>query len=75
MTDVALIALLDTLLPGDEALPVFSRAEIDLAPFEASPLLTAIDQAAFARATATERNRLLREVERSAPDAFRSFLG
>ena len=77
MTDVALIALLDTLLPGDEALPAFSRAEIDLTAFEVSavPLLAAIDQAAFVRATVTDRSRLLREVERSMPDAFRIFLG
>jgi hypothetical protein len=77
MTNVALIALLDTLLPGDEALPAFSRAEIDLALFEApaAPLLVAIDQAAFARATVTERVGLVREVERGAPDALRAFLG
>ena len=76
MTDIALTALLDTLLPGDEVLPPFSRAEIDPARFEASatPLLAAIDQAAFVRATVTDRIGLLRQVEQEVPDAFRIFL-
>lgn len=77
MTDMALIALLDTLLPGDDVLPAFSCAEIDPARFEmsAAPLFAAIDPAAFARATVADRVALLRGVEQDAPDAFRLLLG
>jgi hypothetical protein len=77
MTDAVLIALLDTLLPGDDVLPAFSRAEIDAAHLEtsAAPLLEAIDQAAVARMTVEDRLALLRKTELSAPDAFRAFLG
>ena len=77
MTDMALIALLDTLLPGDDVLPAFSCAEIDPARFEmsAAPLLAAIDPAAFARATVADRVALLRGVQQDAPDAFQLLLG
>lgn len=70
----ALIALLDTLLPGDDVLPPFSRAEIDLTRLDASALLASIDQLAFVRATSEERVALLQQAEQSAPDAFRAFL-
>lgn len=80
MTNVALIALLDTLLPGNEGaapLPAFSQAGIDLDLLEASaqPVLAAMDQVAFARGSTADRVALLREIERSLPDAFRTFLG
>ena len=80
MTDVALIALLDTLLPGDEAatpLPAFSQAGIDPALLAASaqPVLAAMDQVAFTRGSSADRVALLQEIERSLPDAFRIFLG
>lgn len=76
MTNDVLLELLDTLLPGDEALPAFSRADIDPARLAApaGPLLAAIDQA-FVRATAADRIERLREIERNVPEAFRVFLG
>jgi hypothetical protein len=80
MTNVALGALLDTLLPGDDdaaPLPAFSQAEIDPALLEAAarPLIAAVDQAAFIRATVADRTALMQEIERNLPDAFRVFLG
>jgi hypothetical protein len=80
MTDVVLIALLDTLLPGDHGdgpLPAFSQAGIDPVLLEAAarPVLAALDGAAFTRATATDRIALLQEIERSLPDAFQALLG
>lgn len=80
MTDITLLALLDTLLPGDDGaapLPAFSRAGIDPVSLEAAaqPILAAIDQAAFARGTTADRVVLLREIERHAPEAFRALLG
>ena len=84
MTRPLLIALLDTLLPGDDGgpdgvapLPAFSQAEIDPAPFEvaAQPLIAAIDHAAFMRGTAADRATTLLALEQSAPDRFRAFLG
>lgn len=76
MTNAVLLALLDTLLPGNEALPAFSRADIDPARLEApaGPLLAAIDQE-FAHATVADRIERLREIERNMPEAFRVFLG
>lgn len=76
MTDTPLLALLDTLLPGDAKLPAFSSAEIDPAPLAASvaPILTAIDQAAFLRETPAARVALVQRIERDSPEAFRAFL-
>ena len=80
MSNIALLALLDTLLPGYDGaapLPAFSRAEIDPAGLEVSaqPILAAIDEPAFARGTIADRVALLRQIERHMPDAFRIFLG
>jgi hypothetical protein len=81
MTNIALIAVLDTLLPGDDdgaaPLPAFSQAEIDPVALvvSAAPLLAAIDQPAFMRATVTDRIALLRKIEHSNPEVFRTFLG
>jgi hypothetical protein len=79
MTDIALIALLDALLPGDAEtppLPAFSQAGIDPALFEAAaqPLLAVLDQKALVYGTAADRVAMLRTLEQSAPEAFRSFL-
>lgn len=80
MSDTLLIAVLDTLLPGDAAaapLPAFSQADIDCAHLAtpAAPILAAIDRAAFAQGTKTDRIAELQKIERSAPEAFRTFLG
>lgn len=79
-----LMAILDTLLPGDDGgaagaapLPRGSGAGLDLASLElaAQPILDGIDPAQFEQATAAERVAALRNVEQAVPDAYRDFLG
>jgi len=81
MTPEFLAAVIDTLLPGDDALPSGTRAGVALATQGGvhESVLTAISvQAggsdAFARATEDTRVSALRQVERADPDAFRAFV-
>ncbi|HEV8388598.1 MAG TPA: hypothetical protein VGQ35_02085 [Dongiaceae bacterium] len=80
MTRVMLLAVLDTLLPGDEGeppLPNASEAALDLKKLErlAEPVVAALaDSDGFLMASATDRVARLRAVEQSAPDAFKALL-
>lgn len=79
MKDALLLAVLDTLLPGDDGvppLPSASRAGLDIAPLEASaqPLLDRIDAAHFLAVSGAERAKALRSVEHAAPAEFRRLL-
>ncbi len=82
MSDALLIAVLDTLLPGDDgaagrvALPPASRIVSDLAPLQslAQPVLDLLAPAGFLSAGAATRADMLRALERSAPERFRSLL-
>ncbi|HWA50772.1 MAG TPA: hypothetical protein VG742_21070, partial [Dongiaceae bacterium] len=72
MTSPALIALLDTLLPGDAPLPPFSQAGVDPSQFAeaARPILGAIDGMAFQTNAAAEVQRIAQVL----PDEFRILL-
>jgi hypothetical protein len=80
MTPDFLAAVIDTLLPGDDALPSGTRAGLDPAAYIASH--RAVYDAFAAQAGGTEifvaderaRATILQTVERAAPDAFRSLL-
>lgn len=80
MTRVMLLAVLDTMLPGDAGqppLPALSGAELDLATLErlAEPVVAALaDRDAFLMAAPADRVALLRVVELNVPDAFRALL-
>jgi hypothetical protein len=81
MTSAFLAALLDTLLPGERPLPRGSAAGLDLrAVIEAHrPTLDAIavragGADAFANASEAERIAVLKEIERTLPDPFRTLL-
>lgn len=82
MSDALLIAVLDTLLPGDDGaagpapLPCASRIVSDLAPLQslAQPLLDGLAAVEFLSADQTTRADMLRALERSAPKRFRSLL-
>lgn len=79
MTSDAFLALLDTLLPGDEGdprLPPFSQAGIDATSLVAAaqPLLARIDQDAFLKACADDGVATVRKIEQDSPDAFRALL-
>ena len=80
MTRVMLLAMLDTLLPGDEAeppLPSASEAALDLKNLErlAEPVVSALgDSDGFLMASPADRVARLRAVEQSAPDAFKALL-
>ena len=80
MTRVMLLAVLDTLLPGDEGeppLPSASEAALDLKNLEplAEPVAAALgDSDGFLMASAVDRVTRLHAVERAAPDAFKALL-
>jgi len=81
MTPEFLAAVIDTLLPGEEALPCGTRAGLDPAAY-ASAHRAAFDAVAaqagsderFARADESARTAILNAVERALPDAFRALL-
>lgn len=78
MTDVALLALLDTLLPGDAGdppLPSASHAALpmnELTPL-AAPVTAALPQS-FTDLSAPDRVAAVRAVEAAQPDAFRTLV-
>lgn len=81
MTPEFLAAVLDTLLPGDDALPSATRAGLNPTPYAAlhRAVFDAIAAQAgsaeiFLRADESARNAAVRAVERAAPDAFRTLL-
>jgi len=81
MTPEFLAAVIDTLLPGGDALPSATRAGLDPAVYAAShrTVLDAITAQAgsadaFLHADESARTAAVRGVERTAPDAFRTFL-
>ena len=80
MTRVMLLAVLDTLLPGDEGeppLPSASEAALDLKKLErlAEPVVTVLGDAdSFLMASAVDRVAKLRAVEQAAPDSFKALL-
>jgi hypothetical protein len=81
MTPEFLAAVVDTLLPGDGVLPRGTAAGLPLADYGEShcPVLDAIAAQArgvesFIRADEAARTTVLRAVEHSMPDAFRTLL-
>ena len=81
MTPEFLAAVLDTLLPGDEALPSATQAGLDPAAYAGSHhaafdviAAQAGGAEAFLRTDDDRRAAALRTVERIAPDAFRALL-
>jgi hypothetical protein len=81
MTPELLAAVIDTLLPGDDALPSATRAGLDPSAYAAShrAVLDAIAAQAggpdaFLRANESVRMATLRAVERATPDPFRALL-
>lgn len=81
MTRVMLLAVLDTLFPGDEGkppLPSASQVALDLKSLErlAEPVVAALGDAdSFLIAPAPEREAQLRTVEQASPEPFKLFLG
>ena len=81
MTPEFLAAVIDTLLPGDDALPRGPQAGLDPAAY-ASAHRAAFDAVAaqagsderFVRGDAGARNAILKAVELTLPDAFRALL-
>jgi hypothetical protein len=81
MTPEFLAAVIDTLLPGDDALPSGTQAGLNPAAYGAShrAVFGAIAAQAggddlFARADENVRCAALAAIERAAPDAFRALL-
>ena len=80
MTRVMLMAVLDTLLPGDNGappLPAASEAALDTKALErlVEPLLAALGDAdQFLMAKPADRALRLRAAEQAAPDAFKALL-
>lgn len=80
MTRVLLLAMLDTMLPGDAdqpPLPAASEAGLDLANLErlAEPMIAALaDRDAFLTAAPADRVAQLRIAELNAPAAFKALL-
>lgn len=80
MTRTMLLAILDTLFPGDEGeppLPAASEAGLDLAKLEqlAEPVAAALgDSGDFLMAAPADRVAKLRIVELNAPAAFKALL-
>ncbi|HEY3149746.1 MAG TPA: hypothetical protein VGJ75_25500 [Dongiaceae bacterium] len=80
MTRVMLLAVLDTLLPGDDGeppLPSATEAALDLKKLErlAEPVAAALgDGDEFLMTSPAERVAKLRIVELNAPDAFKALL-
>jgi hypothetical protein len=75
-----LLAVLDTMLPGDEGeppLPSASEAALDVKKLEqlAEPVVAALgDGDGFLMASAVDRVAQLRTVEQKAPEAFKALL-
>jgi hypothetical protein len=80
MTRVLLLAVLDTMLPGDAGqppLPPASKAGLDLGTLErlAQPVVAALpDRDAFLMAAPADRVAQLRIAELNAPEAFKALL-
>jgi hypothetical protein len=80
MSRVMLLAVLDTMLPGDTGeppLPAASQAGLELAKLErlAEPVIAALaDRDAFLMAAPADRVALLRIVELNVPEAFKALL-
>ncbi len=80
MTRVLLLAMLDTMFPGDAdqpPLPAASEAGLDLAKLErlAEPVAAALaDRDAFLLAAPADRVAQLRIAELNVPDAFKALL-
>jgi hypothetical protein len=80
MSRVLLLAMLDTMFPGDAGqppLPAASEAGLDLGMLErlAEPVMAALaDRDAFLMAAPADRVALLRVVELNVPDAFKALL-
>ena len=80
MTRVLLLAMLDTMFPGDAnqaPLPAASEAGLDLAKLEhlAEPVMAALaDREAFLMAAPADRVAQLRIAELNAPEAFKALL-
>lgn len=80
MTRVTLLAVLDTMFPGDagqQPLPAASEAGLDLGKLErlAEPVIAALaDRDAFLMAAPADRVAQLRIAELNAPDAFKALL-
>ena len=80
MSRVMLLAVLDTMLPGDTdepPLPTSSQAGLDLGKLErlAEPVIAALaDRDAFLMAAPADRVAQLRIVELNVPDAFKALL-
>jgi hypothetical protein len=80
MTPEFLAAVLDTLLPGDDALPSGTRAGLDPAAYAShQTVLDAIARQAggldaLVRANGRARTAALQAIERTAPDLFRALL-
>lgn len=80
MSRAMLLAVLDTMLPGDSGqppLPAASEAELDLGTLErlAEPVIAALaDRNAFLMAAPADRVAQLRIVELNVPDAFKALL-
>ncbi len=81
MTPEFLAAVVDTLLPGDDVLPSGTCAGVPLTAYAEShrPVLEATVAGAggiepFTRADETARATVIRDAERTAPDAFRALL-
>jgi hypothetical protein len=78
MRRALLLAVLDTLLPGDEGappLPCGSRAELDLDALErlAEPVIAALGEDFLAAAPADRATRL-RAAEQASPQAFKALV-
>ena len=80
MSRALLLAVLDTMFPGDSGqppLPAASQAGLDLGKLErlAEPVLAALnDRDAFLMATPADRVAQLRVAELNGPDAFKALL-
>lgn len=80
MSRVMLLAVLDTMLPGDAGeppLPAASEAGLELGTLErlAEPVVAALaDRDAFLMASPADRVAKLRIAELNAPDAFEALL-
>jgi hypothetical protein len=80
MSRAMLLAVLDTMLPGDSdepPLPAASQAGLDLGKLErlAEPVIAGLaDRDAFLMAAPADRVAQLRIVELNVPDAFKALL-
>jgi hypothetical protein len=79
MTPEFLAAVIDTLLPGDDALPSGPQADVALTADAHAPVLEAVSAQAggmdaFSSAPEPARVTILRAVEHAHPEAFRALL-